>query len=266
MKVITLLNEKGGVGKTTLATHIAAGLAIKGQRVVLVDADPQGHATISLGLKKEAGLLNLLVNDWEFSDVLRTPATKNYAIPGEKPAGRLYALPSDVGVRAIPSAIDDVTLLAHRFEEIEDDVDTVIIDTPPTPSLLHSSIYLATDGIIFPTECEYMSMDGLASSIQRPENFKPLRLQINRSPIEVFGVVPNKFEGHTVLHNEYLAVLRQRFQRLIWEPIPKYTSWREASAEQKMVWALAPESKAAGFAWGLVDEVLKRVAVWQKSE
>ncbi len=262
MKTITFLNEKGGVGKTTQAIHAAAGLAVKGHKVVLIDADPQGHATISMGLPKEAGLLNVLVNDWEFSDVLRVVNPDVYSLNGERPAGMLYVLPSDVGVRAIPGAIDDVTLLAARLEEIKDDIDVVIFDTSPTPSLLHSSIYLATDGILFPTECEYMSLDGLANSIGRPKNFEPHRLQINRKPIEILGIVPNKFERNTALHNKYLEMLQKRFADLAWNPIPKYTSYREASAARRMVWTLAPESKAAACAWDMVNRIDEKVQSW----
>lgn len=80
MKIITLLNEKGGVGKTTIATHIAAGLAVRGMRVLLVDADPQGHATVSLGLQKEPGLYDLLVRDATFKSVLRFIPPKAYHI------------------------------------------------------------------------------------------------------------------------------------------------------------------------------------------
>lgn len=264
MRVITFLNEKGGVGKTTLATHMASGLAVRGQRVLLIDADPQGHATVSLGLRKEAGLLNLLVNDWDFNEVLRTPPVETYALPNQPPVGRLYVMPADVGVRAIPSAIDDVTLLALRMEELENDIDVVVIDTSPTPSLLHSLIYLSTDGIVFPTECEYLSIDGLASSVSRRTNFDPLRLQLNRQPIEIVGIIPNKFERKTVLHNEHLKLLLKTFGRAVWMPIPKYTSWREASAARQMIWSLAPDSRAATDAWKMVNRMMERLSAWQR--
>ena len=87
MKIITLLNEKGGVGKTTLATHIAAGLAFRGFRVVLVDADPQGHATVALGLPKEPGLYDLLVRDAPFKSVLRFIPAQVYQVGEEPPKG-----------------------------------------------------------------------------------------------------------------------------------------------------------------------------------
>lgn len=263
MKVVTFLNEKGGVGKTTLACHMAAGLAVKGYRVMLIDADPQGHATVSFGLQKEAGLLNLLVNDWDFSDVVRVPAIESYRLPDQEPRGKLFVMPSHVGVRAIPGALEDVTILAERLNEIKSDIDVVIIDTSPTPSLLHSSIYLATDGIVFPTECEYLSIDGLASSVNRRQNFDPLRLQINRKPIEIYGIIPNKFERKTVLHYEHWKLLVKKFGNLVWQPVPKYTSWREASANRTMIWTVAPQGKAASDAWKMVNRLIERMNAWQ---
>lgn len=263
MRVITFLNEKGGVGKTTLAVHMASGLAVIGYRVLLIDADPQGHATVSLNIAKEAGLLNLIVNDWDFSEVLRKPSSEVYSLPEREPKGELYVIPSDVAVRAIPGAIDDVTILAQRLEEIEDDIDVVVIDTSPTPSLLHSSIYLATDGILFPTECEYLSIDGLANSVNRRQNFDPMRLQINRQPIEIIGIVPNKYERKTVLHNEHLKLLLKNFGRNVWTPISKYTSWREASSARRTIWNVGPQTRAAEEGWKFVTRMAERLATWQ---
>jgi chromosome partitioning protein len=263
MHVITLLNEKGGVGKTTLATHLAAGLAVSGLRVVLIDADPQGHATLALGLKKEAGLLNLLINEWDFDEVLRVPDPESYKLPNRPLQGALYVIPSDTGTRAIPGAMEDVTLLATRLQEIEDEVDVVVFDTPPTPSLLHSSIYLATDGIIYPTECESFSMDGLAMSINRRQNFDPLRMQIDRHPIDIVGIIPNKYERNTVLHAEHLKVLLKTFGEQVWSPIAKRTSWREASAARKMIWTIGPDSRAAVDATNMVNRTVEKIKVWQ---
>lgn len=263
MHVITLLNEKGGVGKTTLATHLAAGLAVSGLRVMLIDADPQGHATLTFGLKKEAGLLNLLVNEWDFDEVLRVPNPVNYQLVDRAVSGSLYVIPSDTGTRAIPGALEDVTLLSTRLKEIEDDIDVVVFDTPPTPSLLHSSIYLATDGIIYPTECESFSLDGLAMSVNRRQNFDPLRQQISRHPIEIVGIIPNKYERNTVLHNEHLKLLLKAFGDQVWFPIAKRTSWREAAASRKMIWTIGPDSKAAADAIKMVNRTMEKLKAWQ---
>ena len=106
-RIISIASQKGGVGKTTIATHIAAGLAVRGMRVLLVDADPQGHATVSLGLQKEPGLYDLLVRDATFKSVLRFIPPKSYQIPNQAVNGQLFVLPSNVETRNIANSISD---------------------------------------------------------------------------------------------------------------------------------------------------------------
>lgn len=264
MHVVTLLNEKGGVGKTTLATHIAAGLAIRGYRVLIIDADPQGHATFSFGLEKFGGLFELLVREAEFKDVLKAPSPNTFAVPDEPVRGRLFVLPGSIETRAIPNLIDDVSLLTNRLDDLQDIIDVVIFDTPPTPSLLHSSIYLATDGVIYPTTCEMLSFDGLAASIGRRQQFINLRRQMNRPPIDILSIVPTMFQRQTALHQHNLKLLTDQFGSKVWPPIPQRTIWREASNNRVILYAFAPSSKAAGDAWRLVDRVEKGINAWQR--
>ena len=107
MNVITLLNEKGGVGKTTLATHIAAGLAIKGYRVVLIDSDPQGNATSAVGLEKRPNFYDLTVRNDSWRDVLGTVHPDVYGEPHEAPKGQLLAVSGNKESRNIANMIGD---------------------------------------------------------------------------------------------------------------------------------------------------------------
>ncbi len=254
MKIITLLNEKGGVGKTTLATHIAAGLAIRGARVVLVDADPQGHATVSLGESKEAGLYELLVRDADFEDVLLPIAPTTYA-PHDESAGQFFLVPSNVETRLIPLAISDAMLFKERFEQLEDAIDVVVVDTSPTPSLLHGSIYLATDGIIYPTECEHLSLDGLASSLRHKDMARTMRDDADLEDIKVIGIVPNKYRVNTLAHDYGIKTLVQQFKRLVWPALPLRTAWQQASWAKKTIFNFAPDEVATEEAWALIDRV-----------
>lgn len=266
MKTITLLNEKGGVGKTTLATHIAAGLAFHGRRVLVVDADPQGHATVSLGLQNEPGLYELLVRSAPFQTVVRTVSKELYEVAGEEPAGELFVVPGNVETRSIPLNISDVFVVYDRLRLLEDIVDVVIVDTPPTPSLLHSAIYMATDALIYPTECEYLSFDGLAKSLTHRHQFQTMRVSKGLEPIEVLGIVPNKLKRRTLTHQSNLEQLQERFGDMVWDPIVHRIMWAEASVSRKPVFSYAPQSEAATEVWTLVNHVEEALEKWDVTE
>lgn len=259
MKVITLLNEKGGVGKTTLATHLAAGLSVKGYRVVLIDSDPQGHATVLCGLPKEPGLYNLLVRDAPFKENMRLVAPEQYQIPGQPVTGQLFVVPSNIESRNIANSISDAFAVSDRLDELENLVDFVVFDTSPTPSLLHGSIYLATDYIIYPTKCEYLSFDGLVESIKHREAAQVHRDKWNLGPIEVLGIVPTMYRNQTIEHSENLKELRQQFGDLVWSPIHQRTIWAEAVTMRQPVFAIAPHTKAAAEALSMVERVQRTV-------
>lgn len=257
MKVITLLNEKGGVGKTTLATHIAAGLAVRGLRVALVDADPQGHATVMSGLAKEPGLYDLLVRDMPFKDVLRFIPAEQYQIPGQPMTGRLFVIPSNIETRNIANSISDAFAVHDRFHELDNAIDYVVFDTSPTPSLLHGSIYLATDAIIYPTKCEYLSFDGLVESIKHRQAAQAHRDKWNLGDIQVLGIIPTMYRHQTVEHSENLKELKKQFGDLVWPPVMQRTIWTEAATMRQPVFALAPDTKAASEALAMVDRIRK---------
>lgn len=255
MKIITLINEKGGVGKTTLAIHIAAGLALRGYRVILADADAQGHATVSLGLKKAPGLYDLLVRGATFREVLIPADPARYTPEGSTCKGQLYVVPSNVETRSIPIQISDALAVSDRFRELEGMVDAVVFDTSPTPSLLHGSIYLATDAIIYPTKCEFLSFDGLIESFSHREMMQSTRAYLGLKTIEVMGIVPMMYRATTLVHQENLNKLKQRYGNKVWPEVLMRTSWAEASTVGMLVYRFAPESSAARDAWSLVNRV-----------
>jgi chromosome partitioning protein len=260
MKVITLLNEKGGVGKTTLATHIATGLAIKGYRVILADADPQGHATVALGVNRTPGLYNLLVREESFRDILQPVHSSTYEVPGQKVEGQLYVVPGNHETRAIPLMTSDGLIVLKRFAELKDYVDVVIFDTSPTPSLLHASIYMATNAILYPTECEFLSLDGLKMSLQHKDSIQPTRDQWGLAMIDVMGIVPMKYRASTVLHAHNLEALQRHYGEKVWEPLALGTIWGEASQRRRPVFHLAPDSKASEEVWNVVTRVERGLA------
>lgn len=261
MQMITLVNEKGGVGKTTQAVHVAAGLAVMGLDVLLVDADPQGHATISLGLAKEPCLYDLLVRGAPFGRMTRRVSPALYAYPERATAGgALHLLPSNVETRSIASGVgDDVWLFEERFAELEGIIDVVVVDTSPTPSLLHGLIYMATDSLIYPTELENLSIDGLAESIRHKSKANLSRQGRGLGEIKVLGIQPTMWRKLDV-HDYNLQELLKTFKQLVWPSIPARAVWAERAEAHQTVWTYKPRSKAAQEAWAMVERVAKGLA------
>lgn len=255
MKVITLLNEKGGVGKTTLATAIGCGLAIRGYRVVLIDADAQANMTMGIGVAPSPGFYNLIVRNAPFNEVLKFISPEIYEVPGQPVNGFLYVIPSNRETRTISDNTDDTLAVRHRLAELHGEIDVVIFDTPPTPSLLHGSIYLATDYLLFPVELEYFAFTGLGSSIGHRNRYSNQKKEMGLGPIDIMGIIPNKVRLNTLEHQENLAKLREQFKAMVWPELPQRIIWGEAAARKRSVFNYAPDSSVAREAWAMVDRV-----------
>ncbi|GAB4529632.1 MAG: AAA family ATPase [Anaerolineae bacterium] len=260
MKVITLSNEKGGVGKTTLAIHLAAGLAVKGHRVLLIDADAQANATSGLGLKEEPGLYDLLVRDAAWQDVLRVLQPEIYEPPNHPATGMLAVLPGNGETQSIAQRLDDAYAIHERLEELEDAIDYVIFDTSPTPSLLHGIIYVATDAILFPTLCETFSLQGLIKTVQNRERFANNRKKELGRSIRMLGIVPMMYRNKTVEHSENLAILQDQFGGMVWTPVPLRITWSEATTMRRTVFSIDPTGLASRDAWQVVLRAEKDMA------
>lgn len=264
MKIITLLNEKGGVGKTTLAGTIGAGLAILGHRVLLIDADPQGHLTISFGIKKHHALYDLLVRDAEFTDpgIVQPIPPDSYAIPNARTQGRLFIVPGNRETRLIAQALEgEPFAIRKRMNELASTqvVDVVIFDTSPTPSSFHALIYLATQHIVYPTEVAYLSYDGLAMSITSTEEYSKQKALTGMEGIQITGIVPTKYRKNVLEHEENLQQLRQHYGPRVWQPMPLSVVWEEAMARQVSVFRYAHDHPVASRAWQLVRTTQENV-------
>lgn len=257
MKVVTLLNEKGGVGKTTLGTTLAAGLAIKGATTLLIDADPQGHASLMIGLQKENKFYQLVVEGKPFFECAYGIPPENYTVDGSS-QGTLLVIPGNIATAGIYSTVShteagDFTIL-DRLEEIVDDIDYVIFDTSPTPSDLHKMIYMATDLILYPTLCEFLSIDGIEESLKRLKSANRIRRGEGLPNIAVGGFVPNKYRRNTLEHEENLALLKETFGELVMSPIRDGIVWAEASKSKRTIFGFAPDTTAGSDANAFVSE------------
>jgi len=258
---LTLLNEKGGVGKTTLATHIAAGLAIKGYRVILVDGDPQGNSTAAVGLTKEPAFYDLCVRGAAWKDVLVGVHPDVYSPPEQTAKGALYCISSNVETRNIANSIRSNVVVRQRFRELDGVVDYVIVDTSPTPSLLNEAIALASDYILIPTDCEaFSALEGLPDSLEHAAAAESAVAEIGIKAARVIGIVPNQYRERTVGHNILLDQMRERYGELVWEPISQGIAFSDVQLMQQFLFGGAPSSKATDQIWSLIHRFEQVVA------
>lgn len=262
MQVISVINHKGGVGKTTLTSHIAAGLAIEGAKVLIIDGDPQGNVSDTLGLAQKGSLFSLLLDDAEWRDVLITPHKAHWA--GDYPAdGVLAVLRGNATTRAIATVTDNTLYLRERLEEVKDIFDVVLIDTPPSPSQLHNFFYLASNWVLYPFTAEQMSVQGLSRSYARLMDHNPIRESRGWGVTKVMGAQPMMVQPRTNAHDYGVSLVVKEFKNQLWNSIPQRTVWRDASWAKKTLFAYASkikdESAEAGLheAWALIDRTMK---------
>lgn len=260
MNVIGLFNEKGGVGKSTIATHLAAGLALRGKRVVLIDTDPQGNATIAFGYEKSPQFYDLTVRNAPWKNVLSLVEPEKYESPNMITEGQLFLCASNLESRNIANALERPAIIRQRVRELEGVVDFVIFDTSPTPSLLHAAITAACDYILIPTDCQAFGVkEGVASTMFHITEIRNEALARGIDIARPLGIIPNKYQASTVLQNDILKYLSAHYGDLVLPQIPLLTTFGEAQAVERLLYAFAPKSKATKYMWDLVDGIMESV-------
>lgn len=256
MNVVTLLNEKGGVGKTTLATHLAAGLALRGYRVVMVDSDPQGNATAALGLDKAPGFYDLCVRDANWRDVLHPIHPDVYSPPDASAAGQLFAVPSNNESRNIANSMRSRAIIRRRFGELDKVMHFIVVDTSPTPSLLNESVLLATDDVLIPTDTEaFSALEGVPDSIAHATATREATLEVGINAANLLGIIPNKFQAKTIGHREVLEHMRREYGELVWEPLKRSVVFSDAQLMQQFLFGFAPRAGVTQQIWNIVHRV-----------
>lgn len=265
MRSIAIANRKGGVGKSTVSVHIAAGLATKGYNVLLVDTDPQGHAGLSLGIKPQPGLFNWLVEKRDVREVVKSVPASSFSVPDNPSAGRLFVLPSDERTGVIPMLEKNPFAFHNQLEAVSNAFHYIIIDTAPTATMFDGAVYMAAGAFLYVTECEALSFDGLNRGLQQIREFGVQR-QDQMMPVNhVLGIVPNKFRRGTDNHVINLDTVKKSFGDLVWEPLPLRTVISEATNFRQAVFSYAPTSREAQILWRLVTRFERGVEAWVKS-
>lgn len=250
-KIYTLVNQKGGVGKTTTAINLGAYLAHLGQRVLIVDLDPQANATSSLGVDKNEprpgtyeAMLGLASSS---STLLRNDGWKMWLLPSS---------PALAGAEVeLVEAPQRETRLRNALEGLVSQFDYILIDCPPSLSLLTvNGLAAAQDGVIVPVQCEYLALEGLGQLMQTLQ-----RMRASLVPeLKIRGLVMTMFEARTNLSADVVAEVRNYFPDQVFHAIiPRSIRLAEAPSRGKPILAHAPESTGAQAYAALAREILQ---------
>ncbi len=249
-KIYALANQKGGVGKTTTAINLGAYLAQAGQRVLIVDTDPQANATSCLGLNKfelETSIYEALVRETPLKRaILRSPDLGLFLVPSS---------PALAGAE-----VELVGMLAREFRlqqalnPVADDYDYLLIDCPPSLGLLTiNALTAAEDGVIIPVQCEYLALEGLS---QLHQTIDLVRARLNPNLV-VRGMLMTMFDGRTNLAQQVVDEVRRHFgNRTFRSVIPRSVRLSEAPSYGQPISSYAPRSAGAIAYAALAQELL----------
>ncbi len=248
--IVSVVNQKGGVGKTTTSVNLAAYLADMGKYVLLVDLDPQGNATSSLGLnhRELPGTYEVLSKTHDVKSVIvPTPHHGLFVLPGtENLAGASVELVSEIGRER---------KLHEALLPIRNDYDYIIIDNPPSLGLLTINGLVASDSVLIPVQAEYFALEGLGQLM----NTVQLVRQSIKPELEIMGAVITMFDPRTKLSRQVLEELYRHFpQKIFRSVIPRSIRLAEAPSFGKTILHYDPTSKAAKAYARLAEEFVTR--------
>ena len=254
-RIYTLVNQKGGVGKTTSAINLGAYLGYFGQRVLLIDLDPQANATSSLGVDKatvRSGIYEILIGSVPPGpQVLHNPRLK------------ISLLPSSPALAGAEIELIEMSNRETRLREVirtlQDRYDYILVDCPPSLGLLTvNGLVCAKDGVIIPVQCEYLALEGLGQLTQTIA-----RVRSSLYPeLKVRGVILTMYDGRTRLATDVVAEVRKYFPNQVFDAIiPRSIRLAEAPSYGKPISIYAPESVAAKAYEALARELLEQDGV-----
>ena len=253
MKIIAVANQKGGVGKTTTSVNLAACLAHRGVRVLLLDLDPQGNASSALGNKASEGQSLYRVLIGEDSILTKIQPTRFPTLSVIPAQTELAGAEVDL-VRAENHLVRLREVLAPLRESGR--FDYVIIDCPPSLGILMTSALSAADGLLIPIQCEYFGLEGLARIVDIHEQIVASGINTD---VRLEGIVMTMYDGRTGHSRAVVDEVRRAFGPLVYEiMIPRSITVAESQSFEKALVEYAPSSKVAQAYAALADEFLAR--------
>lgn len=250
-KILAVINQKGGVGKTTTTVNLAYNLAKKGKRVVLVDLDPQGNATSGLGFnvrEVNGSLYDCMVGRESIESVLIETKWKNLSLVPS--STKLAVLDTELPA----SQRDRVLKLKQALADI--DAEVVLIDAPPSLGLLTVNALAAADSVILPVQAEYYALEGLGQLL---ETMQIVRTGLNKT-LGVMGILVTMYDGRTSLSQQVREQLKAHFAKHLFKTtIPRNVRLAEAPSYGQPIGVYAPNSSGARAYDGLAKEVFKQL-------
>lgn len=249
-KIISIANQKGGVGKTTTSINISTILAKKGRKVLLIDADPQGNATSGIGIEKktEKSIYDVIIEETKVEDVVLDTQIKNLRI-----------CPSNINLAGaeveLVSMMSREYRLKERLEEIKEKYDYIIIDCPPSLGLITLNAFTASDSVLIPVQCEYYALEGLE---QLMNTVNLVKKHLNKE-LELEGAVLTMYDARTNLSNQVVKEVKNYFEDKVYKTvIPRNVRLSEAPSFGMPISIYDPRSKGAKCYDKLVKEILKK--------
>ena len=237
-RVVSIANQKGGVGKTTTSVNLGAALAEAGYRVLVIDLDPQGNATTGLGIQHrdlEGSVYDVIINDKSLEDCTEPTAVKN-----------LFVVPATIDlagaeIELVPAFSREMKL-KKAIKEVISDYDYVLIDCPPPLGLLTVNALAASDDVIVPIQCEYYALEGLGQLLR---NVGLVKANLNEK-LEMRGIILTMFDARTKLSEQVASEVREHFGTKVYNTvIPRTVRLSEAPSFGQPIITFDPTSRGA---------------------
>ncbi len=249
-KIIAITNQKGGVGKTTSTVNLGASLALLGNRVLLIDIDPQGNATSGVGVNKgdmDKCVYNILVEDLDATEVCVPTEVENLSII---PATIQLA---GAEIELVPTISREVKL-KKALDEIKDEYDYILIDCPPSLGLLTINALTSADSVLIPVQCEYYALEGLSQLLN---TIRLVQKHLNKQ-LMIEGVLLTMLDARTNLGIQVIEEVKMYFQDKVYKSIiPRNVRLGEAPSHGKPITVYDPKSRGAEVYLELAKEVME---------